>query len=176
MQTLYLHTSQLRENIAKLSAGDKILLSGTVYTARDAAHKKFFELLDQGRPLPFEIYDSVLYYAGPTPAPHGQPIGSCGPTTSSRMDVYTPRLLDMGMTAMIGKGQRSDEVCLSIQKNHAVYLCAIGGAGALAAKCITSCEVIAFPELGCESVKKLTLFNFPLIVGVDSHGGNIFTK
>ncbi len=174
MQVLSIHTSQLRQEIAKLSAGEKILLSGTVYTARDAAHKKFFELIEQGKALPFDVQDSVIYYAGPTPTPQGLPIGSCGPTTSSRMDVYTPRLLDLGMIAMIGKGQRSDDVCKAIQKNNAVYLCAIGGAGALAAKCITSCEVIAFPELGCESVKKLTVKNFPLIVGIDSRGGHLF--
>lgn len=157
-----------------LSAGDRVLLSGTIYTARDAAHKKLFELLDNNRPLPFDIAGSVIYYAGPTPARNGMPVGSCGPTTSSRMDLFTPRLLDMGMAAMIGKGKRSREVALSIRQNGAVYFCATGGAGALIAKHITDCREIAFLELGCESVKEMTIRELPLVVAIDSLGGNLF--
>lgn len=153
-----------------------MLLSGTVYTARDAAHKLFDGLLDSGEELPVPIKDLTVYYAGPTPARPGMPIGSCGPTTSGRMDVYAPRLLDLGLKCMIGKGERSREVCDAIVRNNAVYLCAVGGAGALAAKCIKSCEVVAFEHLGCESVKRLTVENFPLIVAIDCHGGNLFNN
>jgi fumarate hydratase subunit beta len=159
-----------------LRAGDRVLLSGTVYTARDAAHKRFSELLDKGETLPFSIENAVIYYAGPTPTPSGRVIGSCGPTTSGRMDKFSPRLLDLGLCAMIGKGERHSEVLDAICKNGAVYLCAIGGAGALAARSVTSLEVIAFPDLGCESVKKLTINNFPLIVGIDMFGGDIFKR
>lgn len=174
MKTYTLNTNQLKENIKNLCVGDKVILSGTVYTARDAAHKRIFELIKQGKKLPFEIAGSVIYYAGPTPTPNNLPIGSCGPTTSSRMDSYTPALLDRGLVCTIGKGQRSPEVINSIVKNNSVYLCAIGGAGALAAKCISKCEVIAFEDLGCESVKKLEFNNFPLIVAIDKNGSSIF--
>ena len=133
-----------------------------------------FECLKDGIPLPFPIENAVIYYAGPTPTPKNLPIGSCGPTTSSRMDTFTPRLLQMGLAATIGKGERNAEVCEAIINNDSVYLCAIGGAAALAALSIKSCEVIAFEDLGCESVKKLEFDKFPLIVGIDSHGGNIF--
>ena len=149
---------------------EEILLSVTVITALDAAHKRIFELLDKGEKLPFEIAGATIYYAGPTPARPGAVIGSCGPTTSSRMDVYMERLLDLGLMCTIGKGWRSPEVCESIRRHGAVYLCAIGGAGALASACITSCEVIAFEDLGCESVKKLTFVDFPLIVAVAPGG------
>ncbi len=169
-----LNTADLKEKAKTLHAGDKVLLSGTVYTSRDAAHKKISACIDNGEPLPYQLEGAAVYYAGPTAAKDGMAIGSCGPTTSGRMDVYSPRLLDMGLTAMIGKGERSDEVCRAICRNGAVYFCAIGGAGALACKCITSCEVIAFEELGCESVKKLTFDKFPLIVAIDCHGGNLF--
>lgn len=169
-----LNTADLKEKAKELHAGDKVLLSGTVYTSRDAAHKKIFACIDNGEPLPYQLDGASVYYAGPTAAKDGMAIGSCGPTTSGRMDVYSPRLLDMGLTAMIGKGERSDEVCRAICRNEAVYFCAIGGAGALACKCIASCEVIAFEELGCESVKKLTFDKFPLIVAIDCHGGNLF--
>ncbi len=171
-----LNTSELQEKAAEIHAGDRVILSGTVYTARDAAHKKLIALLDAGAPLPFSLEGAAIYYAGPTPAPEGLPIGSCGPTTSSRMDPYAPRLLDLGLSCMIGKGQRSASVCEAVVRNKAVYLCAIGGAGALAAKCISSCEVIAFPELGCESVKRLEFQSFPLIAAIDCHGGNLFQK
>lgn len=169
-----LNTADLKEKAKTLHAGDKVLLSGTVYTSRDAAHKKISACIDNGEPLPYQLEGAAVYYAGPTAAKDGMAIGSCGPTTSGRMDVCSPRLLDMGLTAMIGKGERSDEVCRAICRNGAVYFCAIGGAGALACKCITSCEVIAFEELGCESVKKLTFDKFPLIVAIDCHGGNLF--
>lgn len=169
-----LNTSELKERAKTLRAGDKVLLSGTVYTSRDAAHKRIKECIDGGAPLPYELDGAAIYYAGPTAARDGMAIGSCGPTTSSRMDVYSPLLLDMGLSAMIGKGERSEAVCDAIMRNGAVYFCAIGGAGALACKCITECEVIAFEELGCESVKRLRFEKFPLIVAIDSEGGNLF--
>ncbi len=174
MKEVYLNTSELENRSKTLTAGDRVILSGTVYTARDAAHKRFFELIEEGSPLPFDLNGSAIYYAGPTPTPEGMAIGSCGPTTSSRMDTFAPRLLDMGLKCMIGKGERSDEVCDAIIRNNAVYLCAIGGAGALAAAAITECEVIAFDDLGCESVKRLEFNNFPLICAIDSKGGNLF--
>jgi fumarate hydratase subunit beta len=170
-----INTQNLRGMCETLRAGDRVNLSGVVYTARDAAHKRFFELLDKDEPLPFDINDAAIYYAGPTPTPEGKIIGSCGPTTSGRMDKFSPRLLELGLCAMIGKGERNSDVLASICKNRAVYLCAIGGAGALAARCVTGLEVIAFPDLGCESVKKLTINNFPLIVGADMFGGNLFS-
>ncbi len=176
MKEYRLNTFELKSYCNKLCAGDRVILSGTVYTARDAAHKRIFDMLENKEPLPFDIENSVVYYAGPTPTPEGMAIGSCGPTTSCRMDSFTPRLYGMGMTATIGKGERNQEVIDSIIKNGAVYLCAIGGAGALAALSITECEVIAFEDLGCESVKKLTFKDFPLIVGIDCNGGNIFKR
>ena len=169
-------TSELRKYCGRLRAGDRVLLSGTVYTSRDAAHKRICALLDSGEELPFELKNAAVYYAGPTPTKPGDVIGSCGPTTSKRMDPYTPKLLDLGLTATIGKGERSKEVCEAIKRNQSVYLCAIGGAGALAALSISKCEVIAFDDLGCESVKKLEFNNFPLIVGIDCKGGNIFER
>lgn len=173
MEEVKCNTAELAERAASLRAGQRVLLSGTVYTSRDAAHKRIAELLDRGEPLPYELSGAAVYYAGPTPAPEGMPIGSCGPTTSGRMDPYTPRLLDLGLKAMIGKGKRSPEVIEAIKRNGAVYLCAIGGAGALAAQCITKAEVIAFEDLGCESVKRLELKDFPLIVAIDSTGESI---
>ncbi|MBR6902457.1 MAG: fumarate hydratase C-terminal domain-containing protein [Clostridia bacterium] len=174
MNEYYINSKDLKQLCPRLSVGDRVFLSGEVFTARDAAHKRIFELIKNGKALPFEIKNSVIYYAGPTPTPKNLAIGSCGPTTSARMDKYTPLLLDMGLTATIGKGERSEEVIKSIVKNKSVYLCALGGAGALAAKHITACEVIAFEDLGCESIKKLTFNNFPLIVGIDSSGNSIF--
>ena len=176
MKEYTINTAELKSYCTKLHAGDKVLLSGTVYTARDAAHKRIFELLSNGSPLPFDLKNSVIYYAGPTPTPEGMAIGSCGPTTSCRMDSFTPQLLDMGVTATIGKGERNADVIDAICRNNAVYLCAIGGAGALAALSITECQVIAFEDLGCESIKQLNFKDFPLIVGIDSHGGNIFKR
>lgn len=169
-----LDVSELKEKAKTLRAGDKVLLSGTVYTSRDAAHKRIKACIENNEPLPYDLDGAAIYYAGPTAAKDGMAIGSCGPTTSSRMDVYSPQLLDMGLSAMIGKGERSEAVCEAIQRNGAVYFCAIGGAGALACKCITECEVIAFEELGCESVKRLKFDKFPLIVAIDCEGGNLF--
>lgn len=173
MDEIILNTDELTERAKDLRAGQRVLLSGTVYTSRDAAHKRITEMLDRGEEPPYPLEGAAIYYAGPTPAPEGLAIGSCGPTTSSRMDPYTPRFLDLGLRCMIGKGKRSPEVVEAMKRNTAVYLCAIGGAGALAAKCVTRCEVIAFEDLGCESVKRLTVRDFPLIVGIDSFGGSI---
>lgn len=174
MKEIAVNTENMAQAAEALHAGDRVLLSGTVYTARDAAHKRIFELLDRGEKLPFGLSGATIYYAGPTPTPPGRPIGSCGPTTSARMDPYAPRLLDLGLKCMVGKGGRSGQVIGAICRNRAVYLCAVGGAGALAAKCVTSMEVIAFDDLGCESVKKLAVKDFPLIVAIDCHGGNLF--
>ncbi|MDE6722709.1 MAG: FumA C-terminus/TtdB family hydratase beta subunit [Eubacterium sp.] len=171
-----LNVCQLREYAKRLKAGDRVVLSGKVYTSRDAAHKRIVEAIENGKELPYDLEDAVIYYAGPTPAPEGLAIGSCGPTTSSRMDVFAPLLLDKGVVAMVGKGERNQAVCDAIARNHAVYLCAIGGAGALASKCIKSCNVIAYDDLGCESVKELMFENFPLTVAVDCTGGNIFER
>lgn len=171
-----LNVSQLREYTTKLRAGDRVVLSGRVYTSRDAAHKRIAEAIENGKELPYDLKDAVIYYAGPTPAPKGLAVGSCGPTTSSRMDVFAPLLLDKGVAAMVGKGERNKAVCDAIVRNNAVYLCAIGGAGALASKCIKSCKVIAYDDLGCESVKELMFENFPLTVAVDCSGGNIFER
>ncbi len=176
MAEFILDTSELSEKAQTLHAGDRVLLSGTVYTSRDAAHKRLRALIEEGGELPFELDGGCIYYAGPTPAPEGMPIGSCGPTTSCRMDPYAPLLLDNGLAAMIGKGERSKEVCDAICRNKAVYLCATGGAGALAAKCVEECEEIAFFDLGCESVKKIKINKFPLVVGIDCHGGTMFVK
>lgn len=171
-----LDTSQLREYAPQLKAGDRVCLSGDVYTSRDAAHKRIVEALQKGEQPPYDLTDAVIYYAGPTPAPEHLPIGSCGPTTSSRMDVFAPLLLDKGVVAMVGKGERNQAVCDAIIRNKAVYLCAIGGAGALASKCIDKCDVIAYEDLGCESVKKLHFNNFPLTVAIDCNGGNLFER
>ncbi|MDE5995731.1 MAG: fumarate hydratase C-terminal domain-containing protein, partial [Eubacterium sp.] len=135
-----LNVNQLREYAEKLKAGDRVVLSGKVYTSRDAAHKRIVEAMENGKELPYDLKDAVIYYAGPTPAPEGLAVGSCGPTTSSRMDVFAPILLDKGVVAMVGKGERNKAVCDAIVRNNAVYLCAIGGAGALASKCIKSCN------------------------------------
>ena len=169
-----MNTAELKEKAKTLRAGDRVLLSGTVYTSRDAAHKRINALIEEGKDIPYELSGAAIYYAGPTAAREGMVIGSCGPTTSSRMDVYSPKFLDLGLSAMIGKGERSEAVCKAIERNGAVYFCAVGGAGALACKCITKCEVIAFEDLGCESVKRLEFEDFPLIVAIDCVGGNIF--
>ncbi len=167
-------TEQLRAYAPQMQAGDRVLLSGTVYTARDAAHKRLCTMLRQGEMLPFALRDACVYYAGPTPTPPGAVIGSCGPTTSGRMDVFTPLLLEHGLGAMIGKGPRSAAVCRAIEQHNALYFCAVGGAGALAAQCITQCEEIAFFDLGCESIKRLMLQAFPLVLAIDACGGSLF--
>lgn len=169
-----LKVEELRENVKNLKAGDRVLLSGTVYTARDAAHKRLFELLDRGEDLPFDLKAAVIYYTGPTPAKNDRPVGSCGPTTSIRMDKFTPRLLELGLVGIIGKGERGEAVCESVISNAAVYFCAVGGAGALMASHVVQAQEIAFHDLGCESVKKLSVEKLPLIVAIDCHGGNIF--
>ena len=169
-------TSKIKEWAPRLRAGDRVLLSGTVYTSRDAAHKRIMALLDSGEPLPYDLNGAVVYYAGPTPAPEHLAIGSCGPTTSCRMDPFAPRMLDLGLGAMVGKGGRSAEVVEAIRRNRSVYLCAVGGAGALASKCIKTCDVIAFEDLDCESVKRLTFDHFPLVVAIDCEGGSLFEQ
>ncbi len=174
MSEYYLNTSNINEWVDSLKTGDRVYLSGVVYSARDAAHKKIFELLDNGGKLPFEIDNSVVYYAGPTPAKDNLVIGSIGPTTSSRMDTFSPRLISLGQKAMIGKGNRSNEVVNAIKTYSAVYFAAVGGAGALYSKCIKACDVIAFEELGCESVKKLEVKDFPLLVAIDSFGETLY--
>ena len=171
-----INVSEIKSVSEKLKAGDRVLLTGTVYTSRDAAHKRIKEAIDNGGKLPYELEGAVIYYVGPTPTPPHLPIGSCGPTTSSRMDVFSPLLLDKGVSAMIGKGPRSEEVCQAIVRNKSVYFCAVGGAGALLAKSVKKCEVVAFEDLGCESVKKMEIENLPLIVAIDSTGGNLFKK
>ena len=176
MSEFNLNTNELKAAIPNLKAGDTVLLSGRVYTARDAAHQRLIQMLSSGEELPFEIKNATVYYAGPTEAPKGLAVGSSGPTTSSRMDSFTPTLLDKGLCCMIGKGNRSDEVVASMVKNGAVYLCAVGGAGAIAAKCIKKARVIAFPDLGPESIKELEFEKFPLIVGIDSLGNSLFVK
>ena len=172
----WLNTADLRQAVPGLCAGQRVLLSGAVYTARDAAHKRLTELLNAGSPLPFPLQDAVIYYSGSTPAPAGRPIGACGPTTSCRMDPFTPRLYREGVCATIGKGDRSPEVAQAIVQTGGVYFCALGGAGALAARHVTGCQVIAFRELGCEAVRRLVFDSFPLIVGMDCHGGTIFER
>lgn len=169
-----LHTPLTREALSVLQAGDTVLLSGTVYTARDAAHGRMMELLDAGKPLPFDIRDAAIYYVGPTPERPGQVIGAAGPTTAGRMDKFTPRLLDLGLACMIGKGKRDAAVKAAVVKNGAVYLAALGGAGALMAASIRSCEVIAWPDLGCEAVRRLTVEKMPLTVLLDAHGGDLY--
>ena len=167
-------TKDIRNWAPMLRAGEELLLSGTVYTARDAAHKRMAALLAANKPLPFPLDGAAIYYAGPTPARVGAVCGSCGPTTSGRMDAFAPALYDLGLGATIGKGNRSAAVVDAIRRNRAVYLVAIGGAGAIAARHITSLEEIAFPELGCESVKRLTFCDFPLVVGIDCAGNNVY--
>ena len=169
-----LKTPVSREELAKLRAGDMLYLSGEIYTARDAAHKRMTQCLDRGEPLPFEIRDSVIYYVGPTPEPPGRVIGSAGPTTSGRMDAYSPRLLDLGQKIMIGKGMRSREVIEAMVRNGAVYLAAMGGAGAVMSACVKSARVVCWEDLGCEAVRKLEVENFPLTVILDAHGGDLY--
>lgn len=176
MAVFHIDASELDAVIPQINVGDEVYISGIIYTARDAAHKKIKELIESKEALPFELKNACIYYAGPTPEPPGRPIGSCGPTTSSRMDTFTPLLMDNGLIAMIGKGPRNEKVVEAIKNHGGIYFCAIGGAGALAAMSVESFEVIAFPELGCESVKRLKIENFPLLCGIDADGGSIFDK
>ena len=172
----HLDTKDLTAWVKDLTAGEQIRLSGVVYTARDAAHKRIFAALDEGDPLPFPLAGAAIYYAGPTPAKGGLAVGSCGPTTSSRMDPYLPRLTDLGLKLTIGKGDRSPAVYDALKANGAAYLCALGGGGALAAEHIVSAEVIAYDDLGCESVKRFVFSEMPLWVGIDCRGNSIFKK
>ena len=176
MGDLRFSAQSVNEWRALVRAGDRISLSGKIYTARDAAHKRIFAALESGDPLPFDLRGAIIYYAGPTPAKNGMAAGSCGPTTSSRMDRYTPKLMELGVAATIGKGPRSEEVRDAIVRCGGLYLCAVGGAGAVAARCIESVRVIAYDELGCESVKEMTVRDFPLFVGIDSRGESAFAK
>lgn len=169
-----LTTPVTREDLAPLRAGDTVLLSGTVYTARDAAHQRMMELLDRGENLPFPVVGSALYYVGPTPERPGEVIGSAGPTTSGRMDAYSPRLLDLGQAIMIGKGARNQAVKDAVVRNGAVYLAALGGAGALMAASVKELEIICWEDLGCEAVRKLEVENFPLTVILDPQGGDLY--
>ena len=163
-----------KETAKTLHAGDYVYITGTIYTARDAAHKRTQETLQRGEDLPLEMKGNVIYYMGPSPAREGRPIGSAGPTTASRMDKYAPELLDLGLGAMIGKGKRSQEVKDAIVRNDSVYFAAVGGAGALLSKCILSSEVIAYDDLGTEAIRKLQVKDFPVIVVIDSEGNNLY--
>lgn len=168
-------TTPITSEVTKdLHTGDYVYISGTIYVARDAAHKRMIEALDRNENLPIDIKDVTIYYMGPSPARKGRPIGSAGPTTASRMDKYAPRLLDLGQKAMIGKGKRSKEVIDAIIRNQAVYFAAIGGAGALLSKCITKSEVICYDDLGAEAIRKLEVKDFPVIVVIDSQGNNLY--
>mgnify|MGYP002564585318 FL=1 len=171
-----LTSKEKKEILSNLKAGQTILLSGTVYTARDAAHKRIANMIKIGERLPITLDGAIIYYAGPTPAKNGMVIGACGPTTSARMDKFTPTLYDLGVIATIGKGERDQEISLSCKKNKSLYFCAVGGAGALAATKIKKCDVVAFDDLGCESIKKLEFDKFPLIVATDSKGNDIFKR
>lgn len=159
-----------------LKAGDYVYLTGTIYTARDAAHKRMYEALKKGEELPFDVKNNTIYYMGPSPAREGRPIGSAGPTTASRMDKYAPALLDLGLIGMIGKGKRNKAVHEAIVRDNAVYFAAVGGAGALLSKCITSSEVIAYDDLGTEAIRKLTVKDFPVIVVIDSEGRDLYEE
>lgn len=170
-------TTPLRdEDVAKLRTGDRVLISGVIYTARDAAHKRMVELLDAGNELPFDVQGQVIYYAGPAPAKPGAVIGSCGPTTSYRMDPYAPRLIQQGLKGMIGKGTRSDAVKKAIVDHKCVYFAAIGGLGALLAKTIKEAEIIAYPDLGPEAIRRLVVEDFPAIVAIDVRGEDIYER
>lgn len=170
----YITAPITEEDVKKLHSGDYVYISGIIYTARDAAHKRMQEALDRGKELPINMENNIIYYMGPSPAREGRPIGSAGPTTSSRMDKYAPELLDLGLRGMIGKGKRSPEVKDAIVRNKAVYFAAVGGAGALLSKSITSSEVVAYDDLGTEAIRKLTVENFPVIVVIDSEGNNLY--
>ena len=172
----YICTPLTEEKVRDLKSGDYVYLSGTIYTARDAAHKRMTECLEKGQEIPFDIRNETIYYLGPTPSREGQVIGSAGPTTSSRMDKYTPVLLDLGLKGMIGKGRRSDDVIYSMKKNTAVYFAAVGGAGALLSQCIKKSEIIAYADLGTEAIRKLEVENLPVITVIDCEGNDLYKK
>ena len=163
-----------REQARTLKSGDSVLLSGVIYTARDAAHKRLCELVDAGKELPLDVKDSIIYFVGPTPARPGEAIGSAGPTTSYRMDAYSPTMIEQGQTGRIGKGKRNEEVIAAMKKHGAVYFGAIGGCGALLSKCIKKAEVIAYDDLGAEAIRRLEVEDFPVIVIIDSEGNNLY--
>ena len=169
-----IRTPITEDMIKELKAGDYVYITGTIYVARDAAHKRMIEALDRGEELPIDIVDSTIYYMGPSPAREGRPIGSAGPTTATRMDKYAPRLMDLGQKAMIGKGKRSQEVIDAIIRNKGIYFAAVGGAGALLSKCITKSEIVCYEDLGAEAILKIEVENFPVVVVIDSCGNNLY--
>ena len=169
-----INTPLTEDKISDLKAGDYVYITGTIYTARDAAHKRMYDALNNTESLPIEMENNIIYYMGPSPAREGRPIGSAGPTTASRMDKYAPSLLDLGLKGMIGKGKRSKEVIDAIVRNKCVYFAAVGGAGAILSKCITESEVIAYDDLGTEAIRKLTVKDFPVIVVIDKDGNNLY--
>jgi fumarate hydratase subunit beta len=173
---IHLKTPLMDDNVANLRAGDKVLISGTIYTARDAAHKRIVELINRDEELPFDIRNQIIYYVGPSPARPGMPIGSCGPTTSYRMDVYTPLLLSKGLKATIGKGNRSEGVIEAIKHYRAVYFAATGGAAALLAKAVKKAEIIAYKDLGAEAIMRLEVENFPVVVANDIYGNDLYKE
>ena len=172
--TKKIHTPLTREDVRGLKAGDSCLITGVIYTARDAAHKRLCELLDKGQPLPVDMENAIIYFVGPTPAKPGQAIGSAGPTTSYRMDAYSPALIAAGQTGMIGKGKRGPEVVAAMKEHGAVYFGAIGGCGALLSKCIKKAEIIAYEDLGAEAIRRLEVEDFPVVVIIDSEGNNLY--
>ena len=174
MANVKITTPLTREKVKTLKAGDSVLISGVIYTARDAAHKRLCELVAQGKELPMDVKDSIIYFVGPTPAKPGQAIGSAGPTTSYRMDAYSPILIEQGQTGMIGKGKRGPEVIEAMKQYGAVYFGAIGGCGALLSKCIKEAEVIAYEDLGAEAIRRLVVEDFPVVVIIDSEGNNLY--
>lgn len=171
----YIETPLTKEKVEHLHAGDTVYISGTIYTSRDAAHKRLVELLEQGKPLPYDVTDTIVYYVGPTPEKPNTVLGSAGPTTSYRMDAYSPKLIQAGQRGMIGKGRRSPEVIDAMKQVGAVYFAAIGGAGALLAHCVTQAEIIAYEDLGAEAIRKITVKDFPVIVAIDCKGNNLYT-
>ncbi|MCI9514409.1 MAG: Fe-S-containing hydro-lyase [Oscillospiraceae bacterium] len=174
MSNIRIKTPFTPEDARRLRSGDSCLISGVIYTARDAAHKRLCELLEKGEPLPIDLRDAIIYFVGPTPAKPGQAIGSAGPTTSYRMDAYSPLLIAQGLTGMIGKGKRNEEVVSAMREHGAVYFGAIGGCGALLSKCIKKAEVVAYEDLGAEAIRRLEVEDFPAIVVIDSEGGNLY--
>lgn len=174
MANIHITTPLTQDAVKNLKAGDSCLISGVIYTARDAAHKRLCELVAQGKPLPMDIKDSVIYFVGPTPAKPGQAIGSAGPTTSYRMDAYSPILIAQGQTGMIGKGKRGPEVIEAMKQHGAVYFGAIGGCGALLSRCIKESEIIAYEDLGAEAIRRLVVEDFPVVVIIDSQGNNLY--
>ena len=176
MATLHIKAPMTTKDAESLKIGDNVFLTGIIYTARDAAHKRLVELLDKGEKLPFDPEGAVVYYVGPTPAPPGKPIGSAGPTTSYRMDTYAPRLIEVGVRASIGKGERSKDVVDAMKKHKAVYFAALGGAAALVAQSIKKADIIAFEDLGAEAVRRLEVVDFPCIVAQDCYGGNMYEE